>query len=36
MRGRHHDKKLFTCSRVHFKETSEVVVDSGYQGSELV
>ena len=32
MRGRHHDKKLFTCSRVHFQETSEAVVDSGYQG----
>ena len=30
--GRHHDKKLLTCSRVHFRETSEVIVDSGYQG----
>ena len=30
--GRRHDKKLFTCSGVHFRETSEVIADSGYQG----
>jgi transposase len=30
--GRKHDRKLFTCSRVRFRETSEVIADSGYQG----
>lgn len=30
--GRKHDKKLFTCSGVRFRETSEVIADSGYQG----
>ena len=31
-RGRQHDKKLFACSGVRFRESSEVVADSGYQG----
>lgn len=30
--GRRHDRKLFTCSGVRFRETSEVIADSGYQG----
>lgn len=30
--GRQHDRKLFTCSGVRFRETSWVIADSGYQG----
>jgi transposase len=31
-RGRQHDKKLFACSGVRFRETSEIIADSGYRG----
>ena len=30
--GRKHDRKPFTCSGVRFRETAEVIADSGYQG----
>ena len=30
--GRRHDRKLLSCSGVRFRETSEVIADSGYQG----